>query len=58
MAYRSGRPSCPALVGFAAHLRPELVKLAAVADQDVQFGQLARLDLVDQVRVDLGRRFF
>ena len=44
--------------GQAAHVRLELVKLAAVADRDVQFGQLARLDLVDQVRVDLGRRFF
>jgi len=53
-----GVPSCPVWVGLAAHVRPELVDLAAVADQNVQFGQLASLNLVDQVRVDLAGRFF
>ena len=37
----------PALVSLIAHVRPQLVSLAGVADQDVQFGQLACLDLVD-----------
>lgn len=53
----NGIPS-PALVGFAAHVRPKLVDLTAIADEDVEFGQFAGLDLVDQVRVDLAGLFF
>lgn len=52
-----GIPS-PTLVGFLAYIRPKLVDFTAVADVDVQFGQFARLDLVDQVGIDLKRRFF